>query len=221
MDSGSVLMIIQKYNDGEKLSEYSKSLASFLKERNIETHLVCFGEQEREGVFDGMNLHEFSFKLHGDNYFSWSMLIQTRFMEKIDEIIEKKDVKLIHANDWTAVPASLTASKLHDIPFVITYHSVEEERGMDKPHSHQISDLEWEGVEEASFIIVHKEKTKEAMEVYDLPENKVKLLADEDWEEDVFQLYKNILDVNENLEKMEKEAVENENFNAYMGVSSE
>lgn len=221
MDSGSVLLIIQKYNDGEKLTEYCKRIASHLKERDVETHVVCFGEQEREGQKGDINLHEFSFKMHGDNYFSWSMLIQTRFMEKIDEIIEEENVQLIHANDWTAVPASLTASKLHDLPFVITYHSVEEERGMDNPHSHQISDLEWEGIEEASFIIVHKDKTKEAMEVYDLPENKVKLLAGENWEEDVFKLYKNIVDVNENLENMEKEAVDNENFNAYVGVPSE
>ncbi len=218
MDPGSVLLIIQKYNDGEKLTEYCKRIASFLDKKDVDVHLVCFGEHEREERIENINLHEFSFKMHGDNYFSWSMLLQTRFMEKIEDIIEKENVRLIHANDWTAVPASLTASKLHDLPFILTYHSVENERGMHNPHSHQISDLEWEGVEEASYVIVHKQKTADAMEVYDLPENKVKLLADENWEEDIFEIYKKVLKVNENLENMEKEALDNENFNAYMGV---
>lgn len=222
MTVDSVLMLTQKYEEGEKISEYCQRLASYLKENNVETHLVCFGEKDRDEKVGNLNLHKFSFKMHGDNYFSWSMLLQSRFMEKIDEIVEEEDINVIHANNWPTLPASLTASKLHEIPFIVTYHSIEEERGMDNPHSHQISDLEWEGIEEASFIVAHKDKTREAMQVYDLPENKVKLLGDEDWEEDVLELYGRAVEVNSNLDNMEKEAEDNNgNFNAYMGVSSE
>ncbi len=221
MDVNSVLMLTQKYNEGEKLTEYCQRLASYLKNKDIETHLVCFGEEDRDESIGNLNLHEFSFKMHGDNYFSWSMLLQARFMEKIEEIIKKEDIEIIHANDWPTLPASLTASKLHDIPFVVTYHSIEEERGMDNPHSHQISDLEWEGIEEASFIVVHRDKTAEAMEVYDLPEKKVKLLAGEDWEKDVLDLYTRSVEVKTNLKNMENGAKENENFDAYVGVSSQ
>ncbi|MFP4232777.1 MAG: glycosyltransferase family 4 protein [Candidatus Aenigmatarchaeota archaeon] len=222
MSVDSVLMLTQKYNEGEKISEYCQRLASHLKEKDVETHLVCFGDEDVDEKVGSINLHKFSFKMHGDNYFSWSMLLQSRFMEKIDEIVEKKGIDVIHANNWPTLPASLTASKLHELPFVVTYHSIEEERGMDNPHSHQISNLEWEGIEEASFIVVHSERTKEAMEVYELPENKVKLLTNEDWENDVEELYRRAVRVNTNLENMEKEAEDNNgNFDAYVGVSSE
>ncbi len=222
MNVDSILMLTQRYNEGEKVSEYCQRLASCLEEHDIETHLICFGNEDRDEKVGSLNLHEFSFKMHGDNYFSWSMLLQSRFMEKIDHIVEEEDVQVIHANNWPTLPASLTASKLHEIPFVVTYHSVEEERGMNNPHSHQISDLEWEGIDEASFIVVHKEKTRDAMEVYDLPENKVKLFADENWEKSVLELYRRAVEVNTNLENMEKEAEDNHgNFNAYVGIPSE
>lgn len=222
MELNSVMFLTQKYSEGEHHTEYCKEIASKISEEGGETHLVCFGEGERDRKAGDINLHEFSFQLHGDNYFSWSMLIQTEFMRKIRQVLRKNKVQVVHANDWFTVPAALTAKKLFGLPFLITYHSVENERGMDKPHSHQISDLEWQGIEGASYVVVHDEKTADAMETFEMPRDKLKLLDGHGWKQELVDLYEQTGNVSKEMENLKSEGEgRNENFNAYMGVSSE
>jgi hypothetical protein len=118
------------------------------------------------------------------------------------------------------VPAALIAKNRFQLPFIVTYHSIEEERGMGQKHSQQISNLEWQGTKESSYVIVHEEKTREAMEVFDLPDEKVKFFStdSEGWKDKIFDIYQQV----ENLSPKKPEDIEdkNENFNAYMGVSS-
>lgn len=217
----SVLFLTQKYIDGDRLTEYPKEISDFLKNNDIGSYLVCFGEDEKVEDRDGLEVHEFSFKLHGDTYFSWSMLIQTEFLRKIREIVEENDVSIIHANDWLTVPAGMVASKLFGIPLIITYHSIEEERGMDKPHSGHISELERQGIEESSYVIVHNEETRNVMEVYDLPREKVKLIQGGNWKEKLYKIYTQVDNVSSERNQLKEKPVDqNENFNAYMGVPS-
>lgn len=220
MNLDSVLFLIQKYGEGDVLTEYSQKIASYLSERNVRTDLICFGGEERTEERGNLTVHEFSFKLHGDNYFSWSMLIQTEFLRKVREVLEERQKSIIHANDWLTVPAGMVASKLFEVPLVITYHSIEEEQGMHNPHSGHISEIERQGIEEASYIIVHKNETRRALNVYDLPEGKVKLFEGDDWEEKVSKIYQEVARVSATRENLQKKVDKNESFDAYVGVPS-
>ncbi|MFP4115779.1 MAG: glycosyltransferase family 4 protein [Candidatus Aenigmatarchaeota archaeon] len=222
MSLNSVLFLTQKYEKGAVDLEYCREMSSHLSEKEIDSHMVCFGGNEKDWEENELNVHEFSFKLDGDNYFSWAMLIQTEFLRKIKELVRIEDVSLLHANEWATVPAGLVASKLYDIPLIITYHSIEEERGMNMPHSGHISELERQGLEKASYILVHSETTREALDVYDMPEGKVKLIKRENgWREKIWEIYKHLAKVHRNNKKMRAtEGAKNENFDAYVGVSS-
>lgn len=220
VDLNSVLLLIQKYREEDILTSYSHEIASFLSQRGVEAHLVCFGEEEKSETKGDLKVHEFPFKLHGDNYFSWSMLIQTEFVRVIRELLDERKISLLHANDWLTLPASFLASKLFEVPLVVTYHSVEEERGMNKPHSGQISELERQGIQEASYLIVHTESTRGALKTFNLPEGKVKLLKEEDWKEELFKIYEQVVNVSSASERLRAAGEKNENFDAYMGVPS-
>lgn len=211
-------MLIQKYEEGDLVTDYCRKIASFLGERDIKTHLVCFGDRENDEEKEHLTLHEFPYKLHGDNYFSWSMLIQSEFLRKIREVVDGEDIDLFHANDWLTVPAVLSASNLFEKPFLVTFHSTEEERGMEKPNSGQISHLEYEGADGSAYTIVHNETTREALKVFDLPKDKVKFLDGNNWKDNLFELYKQVEKVSD---FNSSEAEKNENFDAYVGVPSE
>lgn len=212
----SVLLLTQKYNEDDPLTAYCHKIANHLADKGMETHLVCFGE-DRDTKINNLHLHEVGFKLHGDNYFSWSMLVQSAFTRKIRELSENNDVSVIHANDWFTIPASLISTKILRKPLLVTYHSIENERGMHNPHSGQISEIEWEGASAASYVIVHEQSTLDALEPFDLPEKKIKFLNDDDWLDKIHNIYKQMQNINNN----EKESSDNdENFNAYMGVPS-
>jgi len=216
MSLESVLLLIQKYKEDDVVTKYSHNIASYLSNKGIRTHLVCYGEEGREKKLKDLWLHEVPFKLHGDNFFSWSMLIQTEFVRKVKEILDKNNISLIHANDWSTVSSGILSSKLFETPLIVTYHSLEEERGKDKPHSEHISELEWEGAYESSYVIIHKKETAEAIKVFDLPEGKVKLLNGDEWRKNLFEIYSQVVNVLSGKEGVNKN---DENFNAYLGVS--
>lgn len=217
----SVILLVQKYQPDDEVTEYCQKIADRLEKEKIKTHLICFGEEEKKDKQGNLIIHQVPFQLDGDNYFSWSMLVQTEFVRKVKEIKEEENITLIHANDWQTVPASLIASKVFELPLVITYHSIEEERGMDKPHSQHISELEWQGIDESSYIIVHNQETEESLEVYELPEGKIKTLKGDNWKDELYKIYKNIHNVSKSEKELKaKGSQENETFNAYMGVSA-
>lgn len=191
----NILFIAREFNPGEPVSDYCKALSQFLVERSIGAHVVCFGDHSSDELLSGISVHRVPFLLHGDNLFDWGMLINVEFVRRVRELAEKHSFDIIHANDWITLPAGIIASKLMRKPLVVTFHSIEHERGMRWPHSPVISDLEYDGAREAEAILVNNERTYEAIKVFGLNGKDIWLINpfQENWQAKVLVLYERVM----------------------------
>ena len=189
----NILFISREFYPGEAVSEYCKSIAQFLKGKGVKSHLICFDSYASDEELDSLTVHRVPFLLHGDSIFTWGMVMNIELMRRARELIESHNFDLIHINDWITIPTGTAISRFAEIPLVVTFHSIEHERGMGYPHSFVISDLEWDGANDASAILVHSKNTNEAIKVFNLPEEKINhTYLENNWEEKIWDVYKKL-----------------------------
>jgi hypothetical protein len=191
----NVLILIREFNPGEPVSEYCRALAHLLLEEGMQPHVICFDDRASDQPEAGIWVHRVPLILHGDNLFDWGMLINVEFVRKVRELADRWPFDLIHANDWITLPAGMVSSKLLRLPLIITFHSIEHERGMRWPHSGIISNLEFDGASEAAAVLVNNQTTYRAIGVFGLPAERVWLISprEPNWQMKVLHLYRRVI----------------------------
>jgi len=187
-----VLLFTREFNRGERVSEYCRSIASFLAGQNIEPHVICFDLADKDEVVNGINVHRVSFMLHGESLFNWAMLMNNELKRRARELYESEGFDLVHANDWTTAPAAISVANLTGKPFVLTIHSTEHERGFGIKHSGIISSVEWLGAYEATRVVATNKNTYSSLlGNFRVPEKKLSLIETgaPNWESRLFELY--------------------------------
>ncbi|RLJ03572.1 MAG: hypothetical protein DRP11_00290 [Candidatus Aenigmatarchaeota archaeon] len=187
-----VLFLIERYDTESESFRYVHEVSKYLRSKGIESHLICFSDKAMEIDSGFLKVHTVPFLLHGDNFFNWMMLVNIEFVRKIRELLEVESFDLVNSVDWVTIPAGTAGAKLLDVPLVVTFNSIEHERGMDKMHSFVISDLEWDGANEANAVIVRKKSTSEAIKVFRLDPEKVFMIQKP---EDVLKVYEKYMKV--------------------------
>jgi glycogen(starch) synthase len=122
---------------------------------------------------------------------------------QVMENIDTESIDVIHANDWTTVPAAVSLSKVLERPMILTLHSTEQQRGFGAEHSEMISELEWQGAYEADEVFVNNEDSRNSL-LFDLdvPEEKMDVVRPlkDGWESRILKTYREQVKVKQEVE---------------------
>ena len=188
-----VLLLSKQIKDGEPVSEYVKSLASYLNDEGLKVSIVSFDDGAYYSLSSDINVYRFPLHFDGSNIFNWSMMMNNELKGQVMDNIDAESIDVIHANDWTTVPAAVSLSKYLERPMFFTVHSTEQQRGFGTEHSEMISELEWQGIYEADRVFANNEDTKNSL-LFDLdaPEDKMSVISPltEAWESRILKTYR-------------------------------
>lgn len=191
-----VLILSKQIKDGEPVSEYVKSLASYLVEEGLEVSIVSFDDGSYFSLDDRINVYRFPLHFEGSNIFNWSMMMNNEIKGQVIDNIDTDSIDIIHANDWTTAPAGVSLSKHLERPLFFTVHSTEQERGFGTEQSQVISELEWQAVYESDKVFANNQDTRDSL-VFDLdaPEDKIDVISplEEGWESRVLKTYRELV----------------------------
>lgn len=156
------------------VASHAKSLAKSLKEQGHDVTILTYGEENKREVVDGCEVYRVKAK-SADDIVTWALMLNNRFQRKAGEIVKEDDFDVIHAHDWSSVPAAVAIKKATGLPFVFTLHSTERGRsGIHSDMSKMINDLEWYGTYEADQVItVGKDIKREAQHHFSVPDDKL------------------------------------------------
>lgn len=195
------LFLARKFEDGDSVSEYIKSLAEYLVEKNHQATIIAFDNDQNYSVDERVNVERVSMFYEGDSLYSWAMMLNNELKKKAREYINQENVDIIHANDWMTVPAATAIKQKYETKMMLTIHSTENERGFNDPNSQVISELEWKGSTHSEKIFVNTQDTYNSVSHdLDISENKVEKInpLTENWQPRILEHYKEM----ENEEKM-------------------
>jgi glycogen(starch) synthase len=163
---------------------YVQYLSRELVEHGFETHVVTYNEDSKgiQKETSGVTVHRIGnpVKTHL-NILTW-VLTLSQELERVTADIhyDVGPIDLIDCQEWIAVPAACSLSKALGIPFVMTIHSLEEQRSVnsDNPASLTIRHFEKLGTHASSKIIVTSEKMKEEVQLlHNIPETAVEIVS--------------------------------------------
>jgi len=204
-----VLLLSKEFRDGEGISEYCKSISSYLVENGHEAAIVSFDDGSYYSVDERVDVYRVPVHFDGDSIYSWAMVLNNELKSRARELFEEDEFDLIHANDWTTVPGGVALSQHLEKPLVVTIHSTENERGFQGDHAPLISELEWQGTFEADTVLATKHDTRDSL-VFDLdvPGEKVEVIDpySGEWEKRVLNSYGELSKHTENNQKAVKKA---------------
>lgn len=156
------------------VASHSKSLAETLARRGHKVSVITYGDKEKEEVKEDVEIHRVNAGPAPD-VVTWALMLNHKFQKKASDVLKKENLDLIHAHDWSSVPAATSIKKATQLPFVFTLHSTERGRsGIHSPMSKLINDLEWYGTYEADEVVtVGKDLKKEAHYHFSVPKEKL------------------------------------------------
>lgn len=197
-----IALLSKNFRNGEGVSEYCKSLAEVLVGEGHEVAIFAFDDGAYYEIDDRVCVNRVPLHFEGNNIYNWAMMLNNEIKGRVKEIAEEEGIDLIHANDWATIPGGIALSKHFEIPFVVTIHSTENERGFEGKHAQLISEMEWNGGFEADKILATKEDTKNSI-LFDLdvPGSKVEVVDPytADWEKRILNQYEELVKQKEEL----------------------
>lgn len=181
-----VLILSKDFKEDEGISDHTREFASQLSQENTEVSILS-SEENSNMEPSQAELHEVPLPFEADNIYNWAMMLNTELQRKAVEISDKKDIDIVHSQDWLTASAGIMISEELDADFFITVHSTENQRGFGEEFSELISTLEWEACYEAKKVFVKSEETRGSL-INDLevPEEKIKHIENP---EDIREFY--------------------------------
>lgn len=173
----NVAILAKSFRDGEDVSEYIKSAASYLSEEGHEVSIVAFEDGSSYSVPEEIDVERVPLHFDADNAYNWAMMLNNEIKAGVNNLLDGEDVDVIHANDWATVPGGVTLSNHMEVPLVVTIHSTENQRGFNEESSDMISEMEWKAGFEADKVFVTNHDTKNSL-LFDLdvPEEKIEVI---------------------------------------------
>lgn len=191
----NVAILLKNLRDGEDVSEYAKSIASYLVEQGHEASIITFDDGASYTVPEEVDVERVPLHFDADNVYNWAMMLNNELKAGVNNLIDGEEFDIIHANDWATVPGGITVSKHLEIPLVVTIHSTENQRGFSEESSSMISEMEWKAGFEAEKLFVTNEDTKNSV-LFDLdvPEEKIEVVDPfhDGWKQDLVGSYSSL-----------------------------
>ena len=195
----NILLISRKLVAGENVSEYVKYLSEYLVDSGHKVTLAVLESGSGPSLDKEVSVESIHTDFDSGDFYNQIMMLNN-YVKSLDEL---EDFDLVHANDWSTVPAAVSVSSYQEIPMFFTLHSTEYERGFGDQHSQSISDMELKGVENAEVVFVNREETRKSV-VNDLglSEEKIDFVdpLSEAWQNKVESIYQETQDNRETEE---------------------
>ena len=109
---------------------------------------------------------------------TWCLTLNSEIERIVSDILCEKSgtAHVMDIQDWHFIPAGVSLKRAHSIPFILTLHSLEEQRspGSNYPLSSCIKGLETMGILESDLVLVKTDQMKTIItESYNVPGKKV------------------------------------------------
>jgi len=164
-----------------EMAHYAQSLCQELAKRGFETHILTYNENLRgvEKEASGVIVHRLGNPVPTHlNVLTWALTLSTEFERVCADIhYDIGPVDLMDCHEWLSVPATMSLSNALLVPYVMTIHTLEEQRTTypDNPMSLAIRHFERLGTQSSSLVIVRSKAMKEAVQgLHNLPKRKVR-----------------------------------------------
>jgi glycosyltransferase involved in cell wall biosynthesis len=114
------------------ISTHVYELSRALARIGIETHVVTcdFPEVPDQEIVDGVHVSRVDCSsISEKNFMLWTFYMNSRMIERGNEILKEYSYDLIHAHDWMVGRAAAELKSQHGLPLVSTIHATELGRG--------------------------------------------------------------------------------------------
>ncbi len=165
------------------LARHVAGLAKALSNNHCEVHIITTavtGSPNYEKA-NGVHVHRVkSLQPLANDFYHWVGSLNLAFCDYVLQLANTIQFDLIHAHDWLVCVAAKALKLQFKLPLVATIHATEHGRnnGIYTPLQKKISHKEWELTYEAAKVIVcSKYMRAEVMKVFQLPIDKIEIIA--------------------------------------------
>lgn len=103
--------------------------------------------------------------------------VQKRYVEFVDQMVQKKAPDAIHAHDWLTMEAGMRAKELTNAPLIVHVHATEFDRAGEKFGNPIVHEIEYQGLMMADRIIAVSNITKNIIiHRYGIPADKIEVV---------------------------------------------
>lgn len=164
----------QLLTSGIKMTRVKSLLAAYQTPEEYEQTLKQITQHPSFGK--NMQRRDPTAKLYGENLLEEIDMFAHRVAVMVDQGAFKK-AEIIHAHDWTTVPAAVVAKRLLNIPLIVHVHITEVNKNSGKGVTPEVYAVEREGMMAADKIIAISNTIKDTiMNHYGVPEEKIEVI---------------------------------------------
>ena len=128
---------------------------------------------------NGVNIHRVKDPIKAPEFFPWVLHFNFGILNKAHEIMQSKQIDVIHAHDWLVAHAGIQLKKIYNKPLIATIHATESGRwsGIHNEVQTYVHSMEWLLNYESWRTIVCSEAMRgEVMGNYNLPYGKIDVI---------------------------------------------
>ncbi|WP_335869371.1 glycosyltransferase [Bacillus sp. 2205SS5-2] len=151
------------------LSRHVYSLAKTLSRRGVKVVVLTSHSAETKAYeeMDGIDVYRTG-PLHPleGNFINWVKDLNVSMLRKVDDIINRHSINIVHAHDWLVGHAALTMKRFYQIPLITTIHATEHGRnaGIYTEMQQYIHNEESELIQNSNQVIVCSDYMKDEVE---------------------------------------------------------
>jgi glycosyltransferase involved in cell wall biosynthesis len=103
--------------------------------------------------------------------------VQKRYVQFVEQLVEKQTPDAIHAHDWLTMEAGMRAKELTNAPLIVHVHATEFDRSGADAGNPLVHEIEYQGLMMADRIIAVSNVTKNIIiRKYGIPANKIEVI---------------------------------------------
>ena len=103
--------------------------------------------------------------------------VQRRYVQFVEELVEKVQPEAIHAHDWLTIEAGVRAKEITGVPLIVHVHATEFDRCGDVSGNPIVHEIEYMGLMMADRIIAVSQITKDIIiNKYGIPADKIEVV---------------------------------------------
>jgi glycosyltransferase involved in cell wall biosynthesis len=103
--------------------------------------------------------------------------VQKRYVQFVEELVEKSDPEVIHAHDWLTMEAGVRAKELTGAPLIVHVHATEFDRSGEHSGNPLVHEIEYQGLLMADRIFAVSSITKNIIvKRYGIPAEKIEVV---------------------------------------------
>ena len=129
------------------------------------------------GAYDSKTIIESSLSKADINNLTDMRGVQKRYVQFVEQLVERSRPDAIHAHDWLTMEAGIRAKELTGVPLIVHVHATEFDRSASQAGNPLVHEIEYQGLMMADRIIAVSNITKSLiMQKYSIPEDKIEVI---------------------------------------------